>query len=213
MTDRQSVVDAAKAGDLARVTQLVREDPAAASTVQPSGETPLMAALYRGHHHIVSALLEAGAAVDLFAAAALGRMGDLTRALSAPAVVRSYAYDGWTPLHLAAFFGRLDAATRLLDAGADVNAVSHNSLHNTPLHAATAGGHGDVALRLLDRGADVRVADAGGHTPLHIAAENGLLEVVKALLDRGADPLALDGENRRRWRVRRLAAGTTSSRR
>src|SRR5205823_14122776 len=95
--------------------------------------------------------------------------------------VNSYAYDGWTPLHLAAFFGHLDAARLLLDAGADVNAVSQNSLTNTPLHAATAGKHPDVALLLIDHGADGQVVDSGGYTPLQIATQSGLSDVVKRL--------------------------------
>lgn len=196
MSDSEALVDAAKVGDVARVRQLVRDDPSSAGVALSSGETPVMAALYRGHHQVVAALVDAGVVLDVFAASALGRMEDLERALTSPALVRSYSYDGWTPLHLSAFFGQMASAQRLLELGADVNAVSHNSLRNTPVHAATAGGHRDVALLLIERGAQVQAADAGGHTPLHIAAENGLLDVVKALLARGADPLAVDGEDK-----------------
>jgi ankyrin repeat protein len=69
----------------------------------------------------------------------------------------------------------------LLEAGADVGAVSRNGLGNTPLHAATAGKHGDVALLLLTAGADGRSIDTGGYTPLQIATENGLEAVVQRL--------------------------------
>ena len=79
----------------------------------------------------------------------------------------AYAYDGWTPLHLAAFFGRREAAERLLGAGAALNAKSTNSLSNTPLHAAVAGGRTDVALLLIQRGAEV---NASGRGPAHAAA-------------------------------------------
>ena len=75
--------------------------------------------------------------------------------------LNAFAYDGWTPLHLAAFFGHLDAARALIDAGADIDAFSRNGLTNTPLHAATAGRHGDVALLLVEHGADGLVLDAG----------------------------------------------------
>jgi ankyrin repeat protein len=139
-----------------------------------------MAALYRGHGDIVDALIEAGAEIDVFAAAATGRMEDLRRTVS-DGTVNTLAYDGWTPLHLAAFFGHLDAARLLLDAGADVRAVSHNSLKNTPLHAATAGRHADIALTLLAAGADPSAVDAGGYTPLQIAKQNGLDTVVAAI--------------------------------
>jgi ankyrin repeat protein len=192
------LIEAAKAGDVEAVRRLLGGDPGLAAARVETGETALMAALYRGHAAVVDLLVEtaerAGQPLDVFAAAALGRDAALQAVLSR-ATVNSYAYDGWTPLHLAAFFGRLAAAERLLVAGADVNAVSRNTLRNTPLHAATAGGAADVALLLIERGADVHAADAGGHTPLHIAAEAGLVPVVKALLARGADPHAVDAED------------------
>jgi len=197
MTTAETFMEAAKAGDVDRLRQLIVEDPGLVGARSPSGETPLMAALYRGHSAVVEALVGAGAPLDIFAAAALGRTDELDAALHGPAgTINSFAYDGWSPLHLAAFFGRRAAALSLLGGGADVTAVSRNSLRNTPLHAATAGNHSDVALVLIEHGAPVDVRDAGGHTPLHIAAETGAANVVKALLDRGADPHAVDSEDK-----------------
>jgi ankyrin repeat protein len=195
MSSSEALVDAAKAGDLSKVRELIRSSPGLAPARLPSGESPVMAALYRGHREIVDVLVESIGRVDIFAAAALGRLDDLREALARPDAVNGVAYDGWTPLHLAAFFGQTKAAEFLLDAGANVRAISSNSLRNTPLHAATAGGHADSALLLIERGADVTVPDAGKHTPLHIAAESGLTDVVKALLARGADPLAVDADD------------------
>ncbi len=140
-----------------------------------------MAALYRGHHQVVAALVDLGAEIDIFAAAATGRIDNLRRELKERGAVHGYAYDGWTPLNLAAFFGNVDAARALLDAGADVHAVSRNALTNTPLHAATAGKHSEVALLLLESGAKGDVADAGNYTPLQIAAQNNLSAVVEAI--------------------------------
>lgn len=190
------LVEAARRGDRDAVREAVRAQPDLASAALPSGETAIMAALYRGHHHVVedlAAVLERDGRLDIFAAAALGRMEALERTIAGG--VNVYAYDGWTPLHLAAFFGKSEAAQRLLNAGADVRATSRNSLRNTPLHAAIAGGHVDVALLLLEQGAPVDSADAGGHTPLHIAAEGGHLSVARALVARGADPLAVDADD------------------
>ena len=50
--------------------------------------------------------------------------------------------DGFTPLHLAAFFGRLEAAALLVDRGADLEAPSRNPRFPSvrPLHSAIAGG-------------------------------------------------------------------------
>jgi uncharacterized protein len=195
------LIEAAKAGDAAAVRALLRENPSLAGARAASGETPLMAALYRGHgdlaDEIADLMLASQQPLDIFAAAALGRRESLEAMLTrGTASVNGLSYDGWTALHLAAFFGRLDAAERLIACGADVNARSRNSLANTPLHAATAGGHADLALMLIARGADVHAADVGGHTPLHIAAENGSAPVVKALLARGADAHAVDVEEK-----------------
>src|SRR5688572_12795115 len=151
----EEMLEAAKAGDLARIRGLLSEDPSLAVVRVASGETPVMAALYRGHHAASQELADAAARtsrLDVFAAAALGRDPDLTSALAGGPVVNSFAYDGWTPLHLAAFFGRRDAVEQLLSSGADLLAVSRNSLTNTPLHAAVAGGHVDVSLLLIERG-------------------------------------------------------------
>jgi len=175
------LVEAAKAGDLAAVNALLLQRPELAMARLASGESALMAAVYRGHRQVVQTLLERGAATDIFASAATGRFGPLRLNLVDGADVNGIAYDGWTALHLAAFFGHFDAAVVLLDAGADVHAVSRNSLKNTPLHAATAGKHSDVALLLIERGADPAALDAGGYTPLQIARENGLTDVVQAL--------------------------------
>ena len=180
MGEIDTLVDAAKSGDLGKVRSILAGNFLLASQRLPSGESPLMAALYRGHHDVVEALIEAGAEIDVFAAAATGRTDDLRRAL-APDTVNAYAYDGWTPLHLAAFFGQTDAARILLDGGADVALISRNNMSNTPLHAAAAGRHSDIALLLLERGADPTVIDAGGYTPLSIAQQNQLDSVVAAI--------------------------------
>jgi ankyrin repeat protein len=194
------LIEAAKAGDVARARQILRESPGAATAANAAGETPVMAALYRGHQDLAAEIADAIGAentpLDVFAAAALGRVDALESALRRSGMVNSYAYDGWTPLHLAAFFGRREAAEQLIAAGAALNATSTNSMRNTPLHAAVAGGRTEVALLLIERGADVSAQDSGQHTPLHIAAENGNAPVVEALLARGADPHAVDAEDK-----------------
>ena len=181
MAEVETLTELAKSGNLAQVRQLLSAQPELATQRLASGETPLMAALYRGHHDIVQALLEHGAATDIFAAAATGRGGPLRIGLIDGADVNAVAFDGWTALHLAAFFGHVDAARILVEAGADIQAISANSLRNTPLHAAVAGKHADVALFLLEHGADPHAVDAGGYTPLRMAAENQLSEVVAAI--------------------------------
>ena len=185
MADLETLLQAAKDGDAGQVRALIARHPQLVSARLPSGESPLMAALYRGHATVVAALVELGVELDVFAAAAISHLSALQDTLKPPGAVSGYAYDGWTPLHLAAFFGQLEAARILLDAGADFGAVSRNSMKNTPLHAAAAGKHEAIAVLLIDRGADAEIVDAGGYTPAAIAAENGLAAVLRALARSG----------------------------
>jgi ankyrin repeat protein len=184
MSEIDTLIDAAKAGDLGKVRGLLQENFLLASQRGSTGESALMAALYRGHAEIVAALIDTGAEIDVFAAAATGRTADLRRTLN-ESTVNAYAYDGWTPLHLAAFFGHAESVRLLLAAGAKVDAVSDNTLKNTPLHAATAGRHAEVALTLLHAGANPAAVDSGGYTPAQIATQNGLETVVAAIASSG----------------------------
>ena len=95
------------------------------------------------------------------------------------------AQDGDTPLHLAAAGGYLEAATLLLEKGADVEDRSTTGW--TPLHRAAYGGHAEVCALLLDRGADATVTDNDDETPLHLAATNDCPDAANLLLEHGAD--------------------------
>ncbi|MEA2537522.1 MAG: uncharacterized protein QOF11_1756 [Chloroflexota bacterium] len=98
--------------------------------------------------------------------------------------------DGFTALHLAAFFGRAEAVRSLLERGADPNPWATGELYVQPLHSAVAGGHADVAELLIHAGAEVNAPQRQGYTPLMGAAQNGMAATVQLLLARGADPRA-----------------------
>ena len=152
-----------------------------------------MTALYHGHRdiagEIADAQIAAGQPLDVFAAAALGRDDQLAGALADPAAVAAFAHDGWTALHLAAFFGHLDATARLLEAGDEPGRGSRNPLANTPLHAAVAGGHVDVLLFLIARGAGCPTSPTRAATRRCTSRRRPAdPPVVESLLKRGADP-------------------------
>jgi uncharacterized protein len=160
--------------------------------------TPLLAAVYRNDRTTVDQLLAGGPPPTLCEAAALGdaaRVRALARAEPAALAVRSP--DGWPALHLAAFFGHGDAVDALVQARADVRAVSANHEGNTALHAALAGRRDlRVVTRLLASGADVNARAAGGYTPLHIAAFHDDVPIVNTLLAHGAAAEARDDGGR-----------------
>jgi uncharacterized protein len=191
-----TLIDAIKAGDAPAVRRAIESDPRAAATADAQGLTPLMCSLYYAKRDVTPLLLEAGAPVNIFEACALGD-SDRVRAMIelSPELVSRYSIDGWTPLHLAAYFGNVTVATYLLERGARIESRSTNAQQNTPLHAAAAGRQMDAVALLLDSGADVNARQHGGFTPLMSAAANGDLPMAILLLGRGADRGARAGNN------------------
>jgi ankyrin repeat protein len=191
MTTMEDLIAAVDAGDVATVERLLAEDPDLANARGTDGVSALLHARYRFDRATLDALLAADPAMDVFDAAALGHLDRLRARLDEdPEAVRAYATDGFTALHLAAFFGKPEAAKALLDAGADVAAYGTNPLANQPLHAAAAGRHIEVSRLLVAAGAPVDTTQHGGYTPLHEAAQHGDVELVELLLSAGADPAA-----------------------
>jgi ankyrin repeat protein len=149
----------------------------------------VLLARYRFDRATMDALLAADPDLDLFEGAALGRIDRVRAALDDdPDAVRAFSPDGFTALHLAAFFGKPEIARALLDAGASVDAYTKNDFANQPLHAAAAGRHLEACRVLLAAGADVNATQHGGYTPLHEAAQHGDVEMVELFLSAGGDP-------------------------
>jgi ankyrin repeat protein len=181
----RALVEAIKRGDVAAVETIIAADPNALTTNEEPG-SPLLTALYHGQLEIAGMIADR-IDLDVFEAAASGNPGRLEQLISADSSITRQATDGWTPLHLAAFFGRTAAAQVLMDAGADLKAVSANSTGNTPLHAALAGrGDEKLILMMLRAGADAGAATVEGYTPIHIAASRGSQQMCDLLVEYGA---------------------------
>ena len=102
-------------------------------------------------------------------------------------------YDGAIGLHYAArnkcWPGSLDAARRLLDAGADVNCRTTDHGRFCPLHHACQDGYLEMARLFLDRGAQINAREYDNtFTPFMFAASGGHAALATMLLERGADP-------------------------
>jgi hypothetical protein len=72
-----------------------------------------------------------GPSVDIWNAARDGNIETVKQHLAAGEDVNAKGYDGWTPLHFAAYNGRKEIAELLITKGADVNAPLGDGL--TPL--------------------------------------------------------------------------------
>jgi ankyrin repeat protein len=107
---------------------------------------------------------------------------------------------GLTAMVLAARQDCRECVKVLLEAGADVNQVTHYGW--TPLLTATQNRHYQLAAYLLDRGANPNILNNGGWGPLYIATDNrnieggdypvrkpdmDHLEFIKLLIDKGAN--------------------------
>ncbi len=174
---------------------MVSGDPTLIDARSRTGESAILTAVYHRQKEIVNLLVARGAALSLFEACAAGEVERVERLLADdPSVLDHFSGDGWTPLHLAAFFGHARIVEMLLARDPDVSPRSRNPNGNTPLHAALAGNHKLVAGLLIGAGADVNGPDAAGWRPLHLAAANANLDSIKALVAQGADVAAANNE-------------------
>ncbi|WP_421120255.1 ankyrin repeat domain-containing protein [Aquihabitans daechungensis] len=196
MTTIDALFAAIAQGDAESVTDLLGASPELANA-QLDGISPLRAAAYAGHAELVGPLRSLGARPDAFDAATIGDLDCLRELLDQdPEVVRALAGDGFSALHLAAWFGQVGAAELLLAKGADIERVASNGTELRPLHSAAAGGHEVIVHLLLDRGADIEATQSGGVRPIHSAAHRADATMVRLLLDRGADPSVATDDGR-----------------
>ena len=180
------IFSAIMADDLEAVEEMLSADPARAT--KHDGQSPVLLANYRHRFDILEVLLRQQPELDVFEASASGSLAIVERWLDeSPELIQAYADDGFTPLHLAAFFGRKGVVRLLMDRGANIAAITHNDLENTPLHAAAAGRHLEVCALLIERGAPVDAQQSGGFTALHAAAQRGDTALAELLVANGAD--------------------------
>jgi ankyrin repeat protein len=184
----EAAFGAVKSGDGKRLAELLVDDPALAAARDENGVSLRLQACYHRRVEMLAMLRDAGPPLDILEAAALPEAEMRGEELLAadPGLARAWSSDGFTPLHLASFFGRAKMAAMLLDRGAEPNAVSRNPMAVQPLHSAAAARDTAIIRLLLDHGADVNARQAGGWTPLHAAAMFGYAPLAELLLSRGA---------------------------
>lgn len=159
-----SLVEAVKLGEEARVDYWLAQgvdvnDP------QGSAYTPLFFAAAKGHAGLAGKLLAAGADANaagrggwtpLMVAAFHGHGEVLDVLLQQPVALERQSADGMTALMYAAAYNQLDATTRLIDRGANVNANTARegvARGKSALFLAVEKGHREMAALLLQQGA------------------------------------------------------------
>uniref|UniRef100_A0A673C3I4 Oxysterol-binding protein n=1 Tax=Sphaeramia orbicularis TaxID=375764 RepID=A0A673C3I4_9TELE len=85
---------------------------------------------------------------------------------------------GWTPLHLACYFGHKHVVEELLKAGADVNLP--NNIGDTPLHKAAFTGRKEVVMLLLHYDACATVINGTAQIPKDVTQNAEIRSMLEA---------------------------------
>ncbi|ORX83130.1 ankyrin [Anaeromyces robustus] len=114
--------------------------------------------------------------------------------------------NGETALILATKGQFCEIVKVLINAGADVNAVTNYTYHvnyteggNSALIIAVKNGNVNLSRWLIEAKADVNVMDNYGDTPLIIAAKYRYLNIVKLLIDAGAESSLMNRYGQTIW--------------
>ncbi|XP_042819174.1 oxysterol-binding protein-related protein 1 isoform X1 [Panthera tigris] len=92
---------------------------------------------------------------------------------------RSKSNLGWTPLHLACYFGHRQVVQDLLKAGAEVNVL--NDMGDTPLHRAAFTGRKELVMLLLEYNADSTVVNGSGQTAKEVTYDKEIRNMLEAV--------------------------------
>jgi ankyrin repeat protein len=121
---------------------------------------------------------------QLLRAASEGKVSVIEELLAKGANVNTSRADGSTPLMLALYCNRKDAAQLLIEKGADVNA--RDNVDWTPLLNALDSNLTELAVALIKKGADINAQSKDGKTPLLLARQKKNSEIEFLLQKMGA---------------------------
>uniref|UniRef100_A0A6P7HCX6 Ankyrin-1-like n=1 Tax=Diabrotica virgifera virgifera TaxID=50390 RepID=A0A6P7HCX6_DIAVI len=92
--------------------------------------------------------------------------------------------EGFTALHIALEFNRIDVAKYLLAQGAHVNNIE-NPREKSLLHIATENNNLEMIRLFTEAGANMQCKDRYGCMPIHVAARFGYIEIIKYFVEQG----------------------------
>ena len=153
------------------VTRLLSEKDNALDCHDYSGRTPLHEAVQKDRTIIVNTLLEKQSQMihkkcKHWQELDKKQLGEAERMK----YYEEVCHCGYTPLHLAARYGRHQLATLLIGKGARVD--DQDCRGATPLHLAALYGFADTVNVLLNMNATVEMKDKNGKTPLEVVLEH-----------------------------------------
>lgn len=134
------------------------------------GYAPIHYAAWKGHYHLVKAILDAGGNANL-----------------------PHSKTAYTALAEASKHGHLNLVKLLIERGAALETVTGSDRKTALLRAAQSGSR-EVMVYLLDQGANISAADHKDKTALLLAVARNDTESVQLLLNRNANIEARDDE-------------------
>ena len=152
-----NMFEAAAAGKLDIIANLIYEHPDSLNDHAPDGFTALGLACYFGHHDVARYLVLKGADVNI------------------PSSNGFQVY----PLHSACAGNYTQIARMLIDNGSLINIKQQAGA--TPLHAAAQNGNLELLILLLEHGAEINTRMEGGKLPADVAREKGFEEIAEIL--------------------------------
>ena len=190
----RALIDAAGAGDLARVEALLKQG-ASVRAVDSRKRTALIAAAYGGHVGVAQRLIAAGAPVDaeddvpngaLMISCVRGNVALARVLVAAGANVNASNQHGGNCIIPAAERGHVEIVREMLKTKINVNHVNRlgwTALLEAVILGSGGAAHQEIVKLLLAGGADPNIADRDGVTPLDHARKRNFAAIA-ALIEK-----------------------------
>ena len=210
--DEKGFHEAARARDMTAMVAFLDGGININAQSESDGRTALISAAARGDLEVSSFLLQRGADVNIqdkqgYTAlfhAIHARYEEVEKILlNHPNLdPNARGLNGITALSSYVWRDRKNAAQKLLELGADVNAQDDDG--DAALHGAARNGNVEILGILLDKGADPNLKNKQGGTPLMWAAVFGHEDAARWLIEHGANPSLKDngGMTARDWAIK-----------
>ena len=170
------------------VTRLLSEKHNALNCYDYTGRTPLHEAVRKNDSIIVNILLDKHPQMVKYKCK---QWQEVNQTLLSFEELAEYNADvchcGYTPLHLAALYGHLEAAILLIRKGAQLD--DRDCTGATPIHVAACPNRANLI------GGNINVKTSNGSTPLHSAAACGVVGIIDYLLYKKSSLTAVDNYN------------------
>ncbi|MDG7052918.1 MAG: ankyrin repeat domain-containing protein, partial [Wolbachia endosymbiont of Alcedoecus sp.] len=187
----KELLTAVQNGDLNKVKSLISRS-ANVNTRDKYSWTPLHWAAYKGHLEVAEFLVKKGADINAADKGPYGKKSIHVAAennskdiieffLSEGVSINDTDKQGYTPLHYAAWRGRLEVAKFLIEEYAN-SIFKYDNGSTLPCNAPLKN-HLHVTKCFIGNRNILEIRDNSGRVPLHCAASNGKLDMVKYFID------------------------------